>query len=176
MRRRFFNAADNFVGGCYNKLSNEDIKRLGGKRPYVCQFNKIHIHIGPVFKDHDSDGSYIRFDSKWNRSGYESVVYSHSNGGIFILGENKIGNIEDHIQDLTYWYEYDPSINENYCYFYYEANNSGNAIKLNGEFSYTSTVFNIPSLEVSTLRDGSLSFPEIYIEGIWDPSLYKSVL
>lgn len=21
MRRRFFNAADNFVGGCYNKLS-----------------------------------------------------------------------------------------------------------------------------------------------------------
>lgn len=30
MRRRFFNAADNFVGGCYNKLSNEDIKRLGG--------------------------------------------------------------------------------------------------------------------------------------------------
>jgi hypothetical protein len=27
MRRRFFNAADNFVGGCYNKLSNEDIKR-----------------------------------------------------------------------------------------------------------------------------------------------------
>ncbi len=22
MRRRFFNAADNFVGGCYNKLSN----------------------------------------------------------------------------------------------------------------------------------------------------------
>ena len=26
MRRRFFNAADNFVGGCYNKLSNEDIK------------------------------------------------------------------------------------------------------------------------------------------------------
>lgn len=78
MRRRFFNAADNFVGGCYNKLSNEDIKRLGGKRPYVCQFNKIHIHI--------------------------------------------------------------------------------------------------PSLEVTTLRDGSLSFPEIYIEGIWDPSLYKSVL
>lgn len=51
MRRRFFNAADNFVGGCYNKLSNEDIKRLGGKRPYVCQFNKIHIHIGPVLKD-----------------------------------------------------------------------------------------------------------------------------
>lgn len=30
MRRRFFNAADNFVGGCYNKLSNEDIKRLEG--------------------------------------------------------------------------------------------------------------------------------------------------
>jgi len=51
MRRRFFNAADNFVGGCYNKLSNEEIKRLGGKRPYVCQFNKIHIHIGPVLKD-----------------------------------------------------------------------------------------------------------------------------
>lgn len=50
MRRRFFNAADNFVGGCYNKLSNEDIKRLGGKRPYVCQFNKIHIHIGPDIK------------------------------------------------------------------------------------------------------------------------------
>lgn len=24
MRRRFFNAADNFMGGCYNKLSNED--------------------------------------------------------------------------------------------------------------------------------------------------------
>lgn len=155
MRRRFFNAADNFMGGCYNKLSNEDIKRLGGKRPYVCQFNKIHIHIGPVLKDHDSDVSYIMFNS---------------------LGENKIGNIEDHIQDLTYWYEYDPSINENYCYFYYEANNSGNAIKLNGEFGDTSTVFNIPSLEVTTLRDGSLSFPEIYIEGIWDPSLYKSVL
>lgn len=143
------------MGGCYNKLSNEDIKRLGGKRPYVCQFNKIHIHIGPVLKDHDSDVSYIMFNS---------------------LGENKIGNIEDHIQDLTYWYEYDPSINENYCYFYYEANNSGNAIKLNGEFGDTSTVFNIPSLEVTTLRDGSLSFPEIYIEGIWDPSLYKSVL
>jgi hypothetical protein len=32
MRRRFFNAADNFMGGCYNKLSNEDIKRLGGKK------------------------------------------------------------------------------------------------------------------------------------------------
>lgn len=29
------------MGGCYNKLSNEDIKRFGGKRPYVCQFNKI---------------------------------------------------------------------------------------------------------------------------------------
>jgi hypothetical protein len=166
MRRRFFNAADNFVGGCYNKLSNEDIKRLGGKRPYVCQFNKIHIHIGPVLKDHDSDVSYIMFDSNWNYGGYESMVYHHSN----------IGNIEDHIQDLTYWYEYDPSINENYCYFYYEANNSGNAIKLNGEFGSTSTVFNIPSLEVTTLRDGSLSFPEIYIEGVWDPSLYKSVL
>lgn len=156
MRRRFFNAADNFVGGCYNKLSNEDIKRLGGKRPYVCQFNKIHIHIGPVLKDHDSDVSYIMFNSNWNYGGYESMVYNHSNNGIFILGENKIGNIEDHIQDLTYWYEYDPSINENYCYFYYEANNSGNAIK--------------------SLRDGSLSFPEIYIEGIWYPSLYKSVL
>lgn len=38
------------MGGCYNKLSNEDIKRLGGKRPYVCQFNKIHIHIGPVLQ------------------------------------------------------------------------------------------------------------------------------
>lgn len=25
MRRRFFNAADNFVGGCYNKLSNEEV-------------------------------------------------------------------------------------------------------------------------------------------------------
>lgn len=173
MRRRFFNAADNFVGGCYNKLSNEDIKRLGGKRPYVCQFNKIHIHIGPVLKDHDSDVSDIVFNSDWN---YESTVYHHSNNGIFILGENKIGNIEDHIQDLTYWYEYDPSINENYCYFYYEANNSGNAIKLNGEFSNTSTVFNIPSLKVTTLRDGSLSFPEIYIEGVWDPSLYKSIL
>lgn len=176
MRRRFFNAADNFVGGCYNKLSNEDIKRLGGKRPYVCQFNKIHIHIGPVLKDHDSDVSDIVFNSDWNYGNYESMVYQHSNNGIFILGGNKIGNIEDHIQDLTYWYEYDPSINENYCYFYYEANNSGNAIKLNGEFSNTSTVFNIPSLEVTTLRDGSLSFPEIYIEGIWDPSLYKSVL
>lgn len=46
------------------------------------------------------------------------MVYNHSNNGIFILGENKIGNIEDHIQDLTYWYEYDPSINENYCYFF----------------------------------------------------------
>lgn len=66
MRRRFFNAADNFVGGCYNKLSNEDIKRLGGKRPYVCQFNKIHIHIGPVLKDHDSDVSDIVFNSDWN--------------------------------------------------------------------------------------------------------------
>lgn len=54
--------------------------------------------------------------------------------------------------------------------------NSGNVIKLNGEFSDVSTVFNIPSLKVTTLRDGSLSFPEIYIEGIWDPSLYKSVL
>ena len=116
------------------------------------------------------------FNSDWNYGGYESMVYHHSNNGIFILGENKIGNIEDHIQDLTYWYEYDPNINEKYCYFYYEANNSGNAIKLNGEFGDTSTVFNIPSLEVTTLRDGSLSFPEIYIEGIWDPSLYKSVL
>lgn len=89
--------------------------------------------------------------------------------------ENKIGNIENHIQDLTYWYEYDPNINENYCYYYYEADNSGNAIKLNGEFSDVSTVFNIPSLKVTTLRDGSLSFPEIYIEGVWDPSLYKSI-
>lgn len=176
MRRRFFNAADNFVGGRYNKLSNEDIKRLGGKRPYVCQFNKIHIHIGPVLKDHKSDVSYIMFNKHWNFGGYESMVYNHSKDGIFILGGNKIGNIEDHIQDLTYWYEYDPSINEYFCYFYYEANNSGNAIKLNGEFNNTNTVFNIPSLEVTTLRDGSLSFPEIYIEGIWDPSLYKSVL
>lgn len=49
-------------------------------------------------------------------------------------------------------------------------------IMLNGEFSDVSTVFNIPSLKVTTLRDGSLSFPEIYIEGVWDPSLYKSVL
>lgn len=176
MRRRFFNAADNFVGGCYNKLSNEDIKRLGGKRPYVCQFNKIHIHIGPVLKDHDSDVSYIMFNSDWNYGGYESMVYLHSNNGISILGGNRIGNTEDRIQDLTYWYEYDPSINEVYCYFYYEANNSGNAIKLDGEFNNASTVFNIPSLEVTTLRDGSLSFPEIYIEGVWDPSLYKSVL
>ena len=116
------------------------------------------------------------FNSDWNYGGYESMVYHHSNNGIFILGENKIGNIEDHIQDLTYWYEYDPSINENYCYCYYEADNSGNAIKLNGEFSNVSTVFNIPSLKVTTLRDGGLSFPEIYIEGVWDPSLYKSVL
>ena len=121
MRRRFFNAADNFVGGCYNKLSNEDIKRLGGKRPYVCQFNKIHIHIGPVLKDHDSDVSDIVFNSDWNYGNYESTVYHHSNNGIFILGGNKIGNIEDHMQDLTYWYEYDPSLNENYCYYYYEA-------------------------------------------------------
>ena len=176
MRRRFFNAADNFVGGCYNKLSNEDIKRLGGKRPYVCQFNKIHIHIGPVLKDHDSDVSDIVFNSDWNYGNYESTVYHHSNNGIFILGGNKIGNIEDHMQDLTYWYEYDPSLNENYCYYYYEADNSGNAIKLNGEFSDVSTVFNIPSLKVTTPRDGSLSFPEIYIEGVRDPSLYKSVL
>ena len=176
MRRRFFNAADNFVGGCYNKLSNEDIKRLGGKRPYVCQFNKIHIHIGPVLKDDDSDFSYIMFNSYWNQGNYESIVYHHSDNGIFILGGNKIGNKEDHIQDLTYWYEYDPSLNEDYCYFYYEANNSGNAIKLNGRFNNVSTVFNIPSLEVTTLRDGSLGFPEIYIEGVWDPSLYKSVL
>lgn len=80
------------------------------------------------------------------------------------------------MQDLTYWYEYDPSLNENYYYYYYEADNSGNAIKLNGEFSDVSTVFNIPSLKVTTLRDGSLSFPEIYIEGVWDPSLYKSIL
>lgn len=116
------------------------------------------------------------FNSNWNYGGYESTVYHHSNNGIFILGGNKIGNIEDHMQDLTYWYEYDPSLNENYCYYYYEADNSGNAIKLNGEFSDVSTVFNIPSLKVTTLRDGSLSFPEIYIEGIWDPSLYKSVL
>lgn len=129
-----------------------------------------------MLKDHDSDVSYIMFNSCWNYGGYESMVYNHSNNGIFILGKNKIGNIEDHMQDLTYWYEYDPSINENYCYFYYEANNSGNAIKLNGEFGETSTVFNIPSLKVTTLRDGSLSFPEIYIEGIRDPSLYKSVL
>lgn len=44
MRRRFFNAADNFVGGCYNKLSNEDIKRLGGKRPmYVSLIKFIYI-------------------------------------------------------------------------------------------------------------------------------------
>lgn len=176
MRRRFFNAADNLVGGCYNELSNEDIKRLGGKRSYVCQFNKIHIHIGPVLKDHDSDVSDIVFNSDWNYGGYESTVYQHSNNGIFILGGNKIGNIEDHMQDLTYWYEYDPSLNENYCYYYYEADNSGNAIKLNGEFNNVSTVFNIPSLKVTTLRDGSLSFPEIYIEGVWDPSLYKSIL
>ena len=91
MRRRFFNAADNFVGGCYNKLSNEDIKRLGGKRSYVCQFNKIHIHIGPVLKDNDSEESYIMFNSDWNHGGYESIVYHHSNNGIFILGENNIG-------------------------------------------------------------------------------------
>lgn len=104
------------------------------------------------------------------------MVYHHSNNGIFILGENKIGNIEDHIQDLTYWYEYDPNINENYCYCYYEADNSGNAIKLSREFGDVCTVFNIPSLEVTTLRDGGLSFPEIYIEGVWDSLLYKSVL
>ena len=42
------------------------------------------------------------FNSDWNHGGYESKVYHHSNNGIFILGENKIGNIEDHIQDLTY--------------------------------------------------------------------------
>lgn len=47
MRRRFFNAADNFVGGCYNKLSNEDIKRLGGKRSYVCQFKVIMYYFTP---------------------------------------------------------------------------------------------------------------------------------
>lgn len=176
MRRRFFNAADNFVGGCYNKLSNEDIKRLGGKRSFVCQFNKIHIHIGPVLKDHDSDISDIVFNSDWNHGSYESTVYHHSNNGIFILGGNKIGNIEDHVQDLTYWYEYDPSLNKYYCSYYYEADNSGNAIKVHGEFNDVSTVFNIPSLKVSTLRDGSLSFPEIYIEGVWDPSLYKSIL
>lgn len=63
-----------------------------------------------MLKDHDSDVSYIMFNSNWNYGGYESMVYHHSNNGIFILGENKIGNIEDHIQDLTYWYEYDPSI------------------------------------------------------------------
>ena len=85
MRRRFFNAADNFVGGCYNKLSNEEIKRLGGKRPYVCQFNKIHIHIGPVLKDHDSDVSDIVFNSDWNYGNYESTVYHHSNNGIFTV-------------------------------------------------------------------------------------------
>ncbi len=44
MRRRFFNAADNFVGGCYNKLSNEDIKRLGGKDlMYVSLIKFIYI-------------------------------------------------------------------------------------------------------------------------------------
>lgn len=44
MRRRFFNAADNFVGGCYNKLSNEDIKRLGGKDlMYVSLIKSIYI-------------------------------------------------------------------------------------------------------------------------------------
>ena len=32
MRRRFFNAADNLVGGCYNKLSNEDIKKAWRKK------------------------------------------------------------------------------------------------------------------------------------------------
>lgn len=37
----------------------------------------------------------------------------------FILGENKIGNIENHIQDLTYWYEYDPSINEKVIMYYF---------------------------------------------------------
>ena len=84
------------------------------------------------------------FNSNWNYGGYESMVYHHSNNGIFILGENKIGNIEDHIQDLTYWYEYDPSINE-IIVFYYEANNSGNAIKLNGEFGSTSTVSTFPA-------------------------------
>lgn len=51
-----------------------------------------------------------------------------------------------------------------------------NAIKLSREFGDVCTVFNIPSLKVTTLRDGGLSFPEIYIEGVWDPLLYKSVL
>lgn len=27
-RRRFFNAADNFVGGCYNKLSNQALMKI----------------------------------------------------------------------------------------------------------------------------------------------------
>lgn len=44
MRRRFFNAADNFVGGCYNKLSNEDIKGLEEKDlMYVSLIKFIYI-------------------------------------------------------------------------------------------------------------------------------------
>lgn len=35
------------MGGCYNKLSNEDIKRLGGKRSYVCQFKVIMYYFTP---------------------------------------------------------------------------------------------------------------------------------
>lgn len=50
MRRRFFNAADNFVGGCYNKLSNEDIKRLGGKRPYVSLVVPVLFSTFPAWK------------------------------------------------------------------------------------------------------------------------------
>lgn len=45
MRRRFFNAADNFVGGCYNKLSNEDIKKAWRKKDlmYVSLIKFIYI-------------------------------------------------------------------------------------------------------------------------------------
>lgn len=39
MRRRFFNAADNFVGGCYNKLSNLEEKDL----MYVSLIKFIYI-------------------------------------------------------------------------------------------------------------------------------------
>ena len=44
MRRRFFNAADNFVGGCYNKLYNKDIKGLEEKDlMYVSLIKFIYI-------------------------------------------------------------------------------------------------------------------------------------
>lgn len=33
---------------------------------YVSLIKGDYIHIGPVLKDHDSDVSYIMFNSNWN--------------------------------------------------------------------------------------------------------------